>query len=140
MTEIIASQKELKIVIKEIDVLIQKGIKIFLLQGNLAAGKTTLVKEYAKHIGYTKDVNSPTFSLMNVYDEKICHFDLYNKELKNFLALGLLDELDKDLLHFIEWGDERLEEILETSGFDFCKIAIESIEGKRIYRIRECIN
>ncbi len=139
MIEIVASESELLKVLNAIDD-VAKEVNIFLLQGNLAAGKTTLVKAYAKYLGYEGSVNSPTFSLMNIYDDRIHHYDLYNKELEGFLALGLLDELEKEAIHLIEWGDARLERVLKSSGFDFCKIVITPLDGKRIYRIERCIS
>ncbi|MGB3961347.1 MAG: tRNA (adenosine(37)-N6)-threonylcarbamoyltransferase complex ATPase subunit type 1 TsaE, partial [Sulfurimonas sp.] len=84
---------------------------VIILRGDLAAGKTTLVKAMAKKLGYKEDVTSPTFSLQQCYGEKIFHYDLYNHGLEHFISLGMLEELDKEGLHFVEWGDEKLSDI-----------------------------
>jgi len=112
---------------------------VIVLRGDLAAGKTTLVKVIAKKIGYDKDVTSPTFSLQQCYGEKIFHYDIYNHGLEHFIALGMLEELDKEGLHFIEWGDEKLIEILSSVGIDVMSIDIEKISNDmREYRV--CIH
>lgn len=50
------------------------------LEGNIGAGKTTLVKAIAESMGFlAKDIVSPTFTIMNMYEGVInlYHFDLY---------------------------------------------------------------
>ena len=44
-----------------------EGIKKFVLQGEIGAGKTTLVQAFARQLGVTDKVTSPTFSLLNEY-------------------------------------------------------------------------
>jgi tRNA threonylcarbamoyladenosine biosynthesis protein TsaE len=85
---------------------------VVLLQGDLASGKTTLVKNYVKLLGLDDEVTSPTFSLQSVYSNKIYHYDVYNKTLEEFISLGLLEEFEKSGIHFVEWGDDRLYDIL----------------------------
>ncbi|MDD2791479.1 MAG: tRNA (adenosine(37)-N6)-threonylcarbamoyltransferase complex ATPase subunit type 1 TsaE [Sulfurimonas sp.] len=112
---------------------------VIILRGDLAAGKTTLVKAMAKKLGYKEDVTSPTFSLQQCYGEKIFHYDLYNHGLEHFISLGMLEELDKEGLHFVEWGDEKLSDILTNAGIDVMTITIEKISNDmREYKI--CIH
>jgi tRNA threonylcarbamoyladenosine biosynthesis protein TsaE len=106
---------------------------IVILSGTLGSGKTTFVKEFVKSVKIDENVTSPTFSIQNVYDDKIFHYDLYNKTLDDFLRLGMLEELEKDGYHFIEWGEE-LEKILKEFGFEYLKIEIELIDNKRIFK------
>jgi tRNA threonylcarbamoyladenosine biosynthesis protein TsaE len=108
---------------------------IIILSGTLGSGKTTLVKEFAKSIGLNDEVTSPTFSIQNVYDGTVFHYDLYNKGVDEFLALGMLEELEKEGFHFIEWGEE-LENVLDSFGFDYLKINITFDGEKRIYECR----
>ncbi|VAY86839.1 TsaE protein, required for threonylcarbamoyladenosine t(6)A37 formation in tRNA [hydrothermal vent metagenome] len=108
---------------------------IILLQGDLASGKTTLVKEYVKSLGILDNVSSPTFSIQTIYNENIFHYDIYNKTLNDFISLGLLEEFEKDGIHFVEWGDDKLKRILKDYGFDILKINIIKKENKREYRI-----
>jgi tRNA threonylcarbamoyladenosine biosynthesis protein TsaE len=109
---------------------------IIILSGTLGSGKTTFVKEFVKSMQISENVTSPTFSIQNIYDDKIFHYDLYNKTFYDFLRLGMLEELEKEGYHFIEWGEE-LEKILKEFGFDYLKIEIKLIDNKRIF---ECIS
>ena len=112
----------------------QNGVVI--LRGDLAVGKTTLVKEIAKKMACEDEVTSPTFSLQQCYGKKIFHYDIYNHGIDHFISLGMLEELDKDGLHFVEWGDEKLIELLNSVGIDVMIIDIEKISNEiREYRV-----
>jgi tRNA threonylcarbamoyladenosine biosynthesis protein TsaE len=119
-----------------IDCIKKSGKNIIILSGTLGAGKTTLVKEFVKHLNLKEDVTSPTFAIQNIYGDKVYHYDLYNKGVDEFLALGMLEELMKEGYHFIEWG-EGLEDILKTYGIDYLKVNI-ALDGEK--RIIECQN
>ena len=134
--EIISSLDELHIVIKALDDTIKSKDIIVLLQGTLASGKTTLVKEYVKHLGLDDDVTSPTFSIQSLYGEDIFHYDTYNKTLEEFIAIGLLEEFEKSGIHFVEWGDEKLKNILDQYGFENITIKIEKEDKRRRYVIQ----
>lgn len=108
---------------------------VVLLQGDLASGKTTLVKNYVKALGLTDVVNSPTFSIQSIYGDNIYHYDVYNKTLEEFISLGLLEEFEKDGIHFVEWGDENLKKILDDYGFEVLVIKINKLNEKREYII-----
>jgi len=113
---------------------IKSGVVI--LKGDLAAGKTTLVKAVVKALGVDESVTSPTFSLQQVYGENIYHYDLYNHGLEHFISLGMLEELDKDGLHFVEWGDDELLEILQNAEIPTVVIEInKTSDDTREYRI-----
>jgi len=109
---------------------------VVLLRGVLASGKTTLVQKYIESLGDVSKVTSPTFSLQTIYDNNIYHYDIYNKTLDEFIALGMLEEFEKNGIHFVEWGDEKLEKILLEYGFDVCIIDIEKLKNKRRYSIK----
>ena len=108
---------------------------IVLLKGDLASGKTTLVKAFVKSLGISQEATSPTFSIMNIYDGKVYHYDIYNEGTAKFLESGLLENLEKEGYHFIEWADEKLEKILEAYGFDYITVEIIPEGAKRRYRI-----
>lgn len=108
---------------------------VVLLRGDLASGKTTLVKEYVKGLGLDDKVTSPTFSLQSIYSDNIYHYDIYNKTLDEFVALGMLEEFEKDGIHFVEWGDTKLETILKKYGFEVCVVDIKKLENAREYII-----
>ena len=107
-----------------------------LLRGDLAAGKTTLTQAIVKILGIEDEVTSPTFSLQQCYGNNVFHYDIYNKGLDNFISLGMLEELEKDGLHLVEWGDDALKKILVDAGFDVLEINIKKIQNnKREYEI-----
>jgi len=127
-----AGKKELD---KVVECIKNSGESIILLQGPLGAGKTTLVKAFAKSMG-EEGVSSPTFSIQQVYGDNIYHYDLYNAGVQKFMELGLFEELAKKGWHFVEWGEE-LEEWLGHMGLPFLKVLITPKGDKREYR---CIN
>ncbi len=109
---------------------------VVILQGDLAAGKTTLVKAVVKAMGIEDTVTSPTFSLQQVYGEKIYHYDMYNHGLEHFLSLGMLEELEKSGIHFVEWGDASLLKILNDAEIPTTVIEIVKVsENEREYRV-----
>jgi len=118
---------------------LQKIIKnknmVVLLRGDLASGKTTLVKKYVQNIGCDDLVTSPTFSLQSCYGDNIFHYDVYNKTLGEFISLGMVEEFEKEGIHFVEWGDEALEKLLDEYGFKHITITIKKLEEMREYTI-----
>ena len=81
---------------------------IILITGEVGTGKTTLIKEYCKLIGVEETVNSPTYTLINEYQNKrgkIVHMDLYRvKDINEINELGLFEYLDKNIV-IIEWPE-----------------------------------
>ncbi|WP_428022876.1 tRNA (adenosine(37)-N6)-threonylcarbamoyltransferase complex ATPase subunit type 1 TsaE [Arcobacter sp.] len=133
--ELILEENQLTKIIEKLDNLINKEESIVLLRGDLASGKTTLVKNYVKSLNINETVTSPTFSIQTIYGNNIYHYDVYNKTLEEFISLGLLEEFEKQGVHFVEWGDDRLDELLNSYGFHTIKIDIEKLENKRRYII-----
>ena len=125
----------INIIINKLYELINNKNVIVLLRGDLASGKTTLVKSYVKYIGLDDEVTSPTFCLQSEYSNNIYHYDIYNKTLEEFISLGLLEEFEKDGIHFVEWGDDKLKSILLEYGFDVLCIDIKKQVEKREYNI-----
>ncbi len=134
-------QKEFELELNHLDVLTKYLREIIIedciviLRGDLASGKTTLVKNYVLALGLSDLVTSPTFSLQAIYSDNIFHYDVYNKTLGEFISLGMLEEFEKKGVHFVEWGDEKLEEILNDYGYRVILIEIEKKENKRLYKI-----
>ncbi len=110
---------------------------IVLLKGDLASGKTTLVQSFVKFLGLDTVATSPTFSIMNVYGDKVFHYDIYNQGTAKFIESGLLENLEQKGYHFIEWADDKLVQILDTYGFEPIMIEIKSLENQREYTIHE---
>ncbi len=94
--------------------------RVFLLQGDMGSGKTTLIKRLCKELGVSTTMGSPTFALVNEYQSKdvgkIYHFDLYRiKSSRELAELGFSDYLDSGSYCFIEWpeyGQEFYEEFV----------------------------
>lgn len=106
---------------------------IVFLNGDLAAGKTTFVQQYTG----AKGVTSPTFSLQNIYENGIYHYDLYNCGFDKFMQTGLLYEFEKEGIHFVVWGDEKLKAFCKQAGFYIIEIDIKNLEQEREYHIYE---
>ena len=115
--------------------IIQNKNIVVLLRGDLASGKTTFVKSFVATMGCDDLVTSPTFSLQSCYGKNIFHYDVYNKTLGEFISLGMVEEFEKEGIHFVEWGDEALEKLLDEYGFQHITITIKKLEEMREYTI-----
>ncbi|ANE34256.1 tRNA (adenosine(37)-N6)-threonylcarbamoyltransferase complex ATPase subunit type 1 TsaE [Campylobacter hyointestinalis] len=120
----------------ELDAIVQKLPKtgVIVLRGDLASGKTTLTKAIVASFGIKADVTSPTFSIMQNY-ENIYHYDIYQNGFDGLKANGLFENLFEDGLHIVEWGDENLIRLLKKYGIDVCIVDITAKENKRIYEV-----
>jgi|TARA_B100001059_G_C17827151_1_gene582109 tRNA threonylcarbamoyladenosine biosynthesis protein TsaE len=93
------------------DIRLSQKKNIILLKGDLGAGKTTFVKEFIQFMGGNKNqVDSPTFSLLNIYlvnEKNIYHFDLYRigtpREIED---IGFMEYIDFGNLCFVEWPEK----------------------------------
>lgn len=84
--------------------------KVWAFEGEMGAGKTTLIQSVLKELGITELEGSPTYSLVNVYDTEsgrsIYHFDLYRLEsLEEALDIGIEDMIYSNGLSLIEWPE-----------------------------------
>ncbi len=109
------------------------------LQGELGAGKTTLVRGWLRALGHKGTVKSPTYSLIEPYElagRRIYHFDLYRlsdpHELEN---IGARDYFRPDSLCLIEWP-ERGGPLLPSADL---RITIGHQAGQRQVRLEERI-
>ena len=83
--------------------------RIWLLNGDMGAGKTTLIKAICKQLSAVGDFSSPTYSLVNEYPlangDKVYHLDLYRlKNLDEALDIGIEEYLYSGNYCFIEWA------------------------------------
>jgi tRNA threonylcarbamoyladenosine biosynthesis protein TsaE len=116
------------------------GRRKFVLQGEIGAGKTTLVQAFAKKLGITEAVTSPTFSLVNEYRIELeknqapiamYHLDLYRlNHLHEALDLDIETLLSNDAYCFIEWPE--LIEPLLTEDLIVIKILVEGDSRRKI--------
>ncbi len=131
---IIQSEEDL---LKCANILLQRlgGHKKVALYGNMAAGKTSLVKALSQLLKVRELANSPTYSLINEYsyldtstkqEAFVFHMDLYRlKSKEEAIDIGIEDYLYGPEYCFIEWPDI-IEDILPE---DIVKIKIEIIEN-----------
>ena len=107
---------------------------IFLFEGDMGSGKTTLIKQIVKDIGISENVKSPTFSLVNEYIENdliIFHFDLYRINKENELdSIGFYEYLDSGKLCFIEWPNIAIQNIY--NDYVLIKISVISDSEREI--------
>ncbi len=91
---------------------------VWVWEGTLGAGKTTLIKEICKQLEVIDTVQSPSFSLINEYrtkqKQKIFHIDCYrvNHEYELF-DIGYEEYLFSNQLCMVEWGTKFLEVLPE---------------------------
>lgn len=83
-------------------------VRVILLEGDLGAGKTTLIQAICRHLGVEEPVTSPTFALINEYrtgaDMPVYHMDMYRIEtLDEALQIGVEEYLYSGHWCFVEW-------------------------------------
>ena len=117
--------------------------QIYCLNGDLGVGKTVFTQGIAKGLGITEPINSPTFTIVQVYEEgrmPFYHFDVYRiGDIEEMDEIGYEDYFYGDGLTMIEWAN-LIEEILPDhyrqitiekdleKGFDYRRITIEEVE------------
>ena len=70
---------------------------VVLLEGELGAGKTAFTKGIARGLGIEEEVVSPTYAYLNVYADRLYHYDCYRLSCgEDALALGLTDYFGGD--------------------------------------------
>jgi tRNA threonylcarbamoyladenosine biosynthesis protein TsaE len=84
--------------------------KIILFNGEMGAGKTTLISALVRSLGGTEEASSPTFSIVNEYEvenDYVYHFDFYRiKNHYEALDIGVEDYFCSGYWNFIEWPDK----------------------------------
>lgn len=119
--------------------------QIYTLNGDLGTGKTVFTQGFAEGLGITEPVNSPTFTILQVYEEgrlPFYHFDVYRiGDVEEMEEIGYEDCFFGGGVCLIEWA-ELIREILPESvfsvtieknlekGFDYRKITVTGMEEK----------
>lgn len=114
--------------------------QVYCLNGDLGVGKTVFTQGFAKGLGIDGPVNSPTFTILQQYDEgrlPLYHFDVYRiGDISEMDEIGYEDCFYGDGVCLIEWSNlieellpEELTEILiekeMEKGFDYRRIRVE---------------
>ena len=116
--------------------------QVYTLAGDLGVGKTVFTQGFAKGLGVEEHVNSPTFTIVQEYEDgrmPFYHFDVYRiGDISEMDEIGYEDCFYGDGVSLIEWAD-LIREILPDhytqitilkdleKGFDYRKILIEEI-------------
>ncbi len=116
----------------------KKG-EVYCLSGDLGVGKTVFTQGFAKGLGIKEAVNSPTFTIVQQYEEgrmPFYHFDVYRiADIEEMEEIGYEDYFYGEGVCLIEWA-ELIEELLPRNrtmvmikknlnkGFDYREITI----------------
>ncbi len=114
--------------------------QVYTLNGDLGVGKTVFTQGVAAGLGIKEPVNSPTFTIVQVYEEgrlPFYHFDVYRiGDIEEMEEIGYEDYFYGEGLCMIEWA-QLIEEIIPKNarhitiekdlakGFDYRRITIE---------------
>jgi tRNA threonylcarbamoyladenosine biosynthesis protein TsaE len=103
--------------------------RVLTFEGEIGAGKTTLIKALCLQLGVSDEVSSPTFALVNEYQgaegQPVYHADLYRlKAVEEALDIGISHYLDSGHWCFIEWP-ELIEPLLPEG---YCRIKLEFVD------------
>ena len=119
-----------------------KAGQIFCLNGDLGVGKTVFTQGFAKGLGIEENVNSPTFTIIQVYEEgriPLYHFDVYRiGDPEEMYEIGYEEYFFGEGVCLIEWSKLIYELIPEEAinieidknlekGLDYRKITVEGL-------------
>ena len=120
-----------------------KSGEIYTLDGDLGVGKTVFTKGMAEGLGIKEHVNSPTFTIVQIYESgrlPLYHFDVYRiGDIEEMDEIGYEDYFFGDGVCIVEWA-EFISELLPLNakkitiekdlekGFDYRKINICSTD------------
>ena len=115
---------------------------VYTLNGDLGVGKTVFTKGFAKGLGITEHVNSPTFTIVQIYESgrmPFYHFDVYRiGDVEEMDEIGYEDYVYGNGVSLIEWAN-LIEEILPPhytqitiekdleKGFDYRRITAKEV-------------
>ncbi len=135
---------------REIGKILGREVKegtVITLNGDLGVGKTVFTQGFAQGLGVKEPVNSPTFTIVQIYEEgrlPFYHFDVYRiGDIEEMEEIGYQDYFYGTGVCLIEWA-ELIQEILPSNhvdisiekdlscGFDYRKITIKGEEYENI--------
>ncbi|MCR5703117.1 MAG: tRNA (adenosine(37)-N6)-threonylcarbamoyltransferase complex ATPase subunit type 1 TsaE [Eubacterium sp.] len=135
------NEKETFQIGKELGEKAQPG-QIFCLNGDLGVGKTVFTKGFAKGLEIEEEVNSPTFTIVQVYDEgrmPLYHFDVYRiGDPEEMYEIGFEDYFYGQGVCLVEWSQlieelipkDAIQVVIEKNldkGLDYRRITVEGI-------------
>ena len=117
--------------------------QVYTLNGDLGVGKTVFTQGVAAGLGITEPVSSPTFTIVQVYEEgrlPFYHFDVYRiGDIEEMEEIGYDDYFFGEGICLIEWAvlirdilpEKRIEITIEkdlTQGLDYRRITVQEVE------------
>lgn len=124
---------------------VAKAGEVYTLTGDLGVGKTVFTQGFAKGLGIEEPVNSPTFTILQIYEGgrlPLYHFDVYRiGSVEEMDETGFEEYLMGEGVSLIEWADLireilpgertqiRIEKDLEK-GFDYRRITVKVAEER----------
>ncbi len=117
--------------------------QVYTLNGDLGVGKTVFTQGVAAGLGITEPVSSPTFTIVQVYEEgrlPFYHFDVYRiGDIEEMEEIGYDDYFFGEGICLIEWAEligdilpeKRIEITIEkdlTQEFDYRRITVQEVE------------
>ncbi len=132
----IGSIDELSEKVRVLKQYLPKGVILF--DGEMGAGKTTIISELCRQLEIEDEPSSPTYSIVNEYYSKahgtLYHFDCYRLESEEeALDIGIEDYLYSGNYCFVEWGD-RIEKLLPEN---YVRVSVQAKEEHRIITVSE---
>jgi tRNA threonylcarbamoyladenosine biosynthesis protein TsaE len=115
------------------------GSKVFALNGEMGAGKTTFIVSVLKAMGIENTEGSPTYSLVNVYESpmfgKVYHFDLYRlNNVQEAFDIGIEEMLYNDAWCFIEWPEIITEYLPDNTIWVYIR---KMVDDSRIITVKD---
>jgi tRNA threonylcarbamoyladenosine biosynthesis protein TsaE len=122
---------------KRISAFLSAG-SVVALYGNLGSGKTCLAKGIALGLGITENITSPTYTIINEYQNSPCpalyHIDAYRLNCdRDFEDIGGVETINSDGISIIEWSERIPKSIPEDSIFVYLEIKEQS---SRVIKIK----
>ena len=112
---------------------------VLALQGEMGAGKTTLIGALCRNWGVVDATNSPTFSIINAYEttsgKSIFHLDLYRLDSpEEAFAAGVTDVIESGNRCLVEWP-ERLPVLFRSNETLHVQLEVIGENRRRLRRI-----
>ena len=121
---------------------------VITLNGDLGAGKTTFTQGFARGLGVTRNVNSPTFTIMKQYSGRLplYHMDVYRLEDTGD-DIGLEEYILGDGVAIVEWSDliesslptERLALTIERTGDESRRLTFAPVGDAYVQLVKEVL-